>query len=165
MKRLVRCICVAMLGVAVALATDVPARSADEMQRHPGFDRDVIPGGGGGAAVERPPPPGQRVTTYITLLPEREWTHVDGRTIRARLIAFEDHVVEVAHDEEAGREATPPAGRPTVVKDGKVRLLVGGRQPSEISLDLLSKEDQEEVARVKTAVENLPVPGRPGDGE
>lgn len=163
MNRQVRGICVATLGVAAALAVvaDLPARSAEEMQRHPGFDRDVIPGGGGGAAVERPPPPGQRVTTYITLLPEREWTHVDGRTIRARLIAFEDHVVEVAHDEEAG-EAPPPAGRPTVVKDGKVRLLVGGRSPSEISLNLLSKDDQEEVARVKTAVENLPVPGRPG---
>lgn len=72
-----------------------------------------------------------------------------------KLIAHEDIVVELAPGQEA--VAAKPVERPTVVKDGKVRLLVGKR-PTAVALDQLSSDDQTEVRRIEKTLAPAPPP-------
>jgi hypothetical protein len=114
-------------------------------------------GGNGGAAVGLVTPPKPepvvRMTTYVSLTPPRQWTSNDGKPILAKLIAFEDLVVETTQAAAATAQPQMPklTGKPTVVKDGKVRLLKD-KQPFEVPLERLSKPDQEFVEKLKTAV-------------
>ena len=90
-----------------------------------------------------------RHTTRMLLSQSRVWTSNDGKPVEARLIAFEDMVVEVP--EGAPAPEPPPAPKnPTVVRDRKVRLLVNNK-PMEVPLSRLSQADQEFVEQIRKA--------------
>jgi hypothetical protein len=87
---------------------------------------------------------------YIALSSPRQWTSSEGKPLLAKLIAFEDLKTESIK----GEPAPPPpklTGKPTVISNGKVRLLVD-QKPYEIALDKLSAADREFVDNVKQSV-------------
>lgn len=95
-----------------------------------------------------------RTTTYIALGDARQWRSTDGKSVLGKLIAFEDIVVET----QSGSGAKPaPADQrampdnPTVVRDGKARLLIDNK-PFEVPLERLSEDDRKLVASIRDAV-------------
>ena len=87
-----------------------------------------------------------RAVTYIVLGDLRQWASADGRTIEAKLIAFEDLVLE---SKKGAAAAMPePPKHPTVVRDGTIRLSVN-RKPAVIELSKLGVADQEYVEKVR----------------
>lgn len=113
------------------------------------------PIGGGvnpGAAVDSGTTanPNVRHVTYIVLYEYRMWTSTEGKPLEAKLIAFEDLVVEAPKDAAEPVMPTPPA-HPTVTREGKIRLLVG-KKPVEIALDRLSQADREFIDQMKAAL-------------
>ncbi len=120
-----------------------------------------IRGSGGGAntadvnVTPVPPPPTViRTVTYYSLSHSRQWTSADGKALVGKLIAFEEHVVETVKGIPESPTPAPVAlpSPPTVIRDGKVRLLVNN-QPYELPLTRLTKEDQEfiNVAKIGTS--------------
>jgi hypothetical protein len=95
-----------------------------------------------------------RTTTYIVLSGARQWTNTEGKPLLAKLIAFEDMTTETTKSAAAaaGASAVPITGKPTVVRDGKVRLYAD-KKPYEVPLDKLSAADQAFVETVKRGVE------------
>lgn len=91
-----------------------------------------------------------RYTTYVVLFDSRWWTNREGKPLEAKLIAFEDLVGEAAKGSPEPKMSAPPA-HPTVVRDGRIRLLVN-RKPVEVALASLSQQDQEFVAQVQEAL-------------
>ena len=89
-----------------------------------------------------------RYTTHIALSQPRQWQSADGKSLLGSLIAFEDLTAETVKGAPAPT-FTPPAN-PTVVKDGKARLMVN-QKPYEIALDRLSQPDQEFIENIRTA--------------
>lgn len=86
-----------------------------------------------------------RQVTYFVLSEARPWTSADGKPVSGKLIAFENLVVEMNN----GAETTPePPRHPTVVKDGKIRLLVQ-QKPFEVPVARLSEPDQQFIARIR----------------
>lgn len=101
------------------------------------------------------PDPMVHTTTYIVLSGARQWTNHDGKPLLAKLIAFEDvtTVTKQSAATSGGASAAPPiTGKPTVVRDGKVRLYAD-KKPYEVPLDKLSAADQAFVETVKRGVE------------
>jgi hypothetical protein len=94
--------------------------------------------------------PATRYVSYIVLFDGRLWTSTEGKPLAAKLIAFEDLVVEAP---KATAEPTipQPTSRPTVVRSGKVRLLVDGK-PTQVALDRLSQSDRDFVAQIQAAI-------------
>lgn len=110
-------------------------------------------GGGTSGGVQILPreekPKTLRHTTRMLLSQSRVWTSNDGKPVEARLIAFEDMVVEVP--EGAPAPEPPPAPKhPTVIRDGKARLLVNNK-PMEVALSRLSQADQDFVEQIRKA--------------
>ena len=119
--------------------------------------RDVGSGTGTTAGISTAPKPEPviRTTTYIVLAPARQWTNNEGKPLLAKLIAFEDITTETTKSAAAANPNLPPpilSGKPTVIRDGKVRLMADNN-PYEVPLDKLSAADQEFVKTVKRAVE------------
>jgi len=112
------------------------------------LDREIIPQDTASVVPPKPGPQKYRVTTYITLTEERAWTNLEGKTLRGKLIAFEDMVVETTANRPP--PAVSPPAHPTVMKDGKVRILIN-RKPFVIAADTLSLADQDEIRRIKFA--------------
>lgn len=100
-----------------------------------------------------------RYTTHVVLADARQWTSADGRTLQAKLIAFEDLVVETPKGAPQPAAAAPPATI-TVIRDGKIRL-VSTQKPFELALDRLSQDDREFVARISAAHAKKPLPTPP----
>lgn len=98
-----------------------------------------------------------KTITYITLSEARQWTSSDGKTLLAKIIAFEDIVTESADKSEAQQTATMPTTTPTLIKDGKIRLLVN-RKPFELALDKLSQPDRDFVENLRSAIQKKAVP-------
>lgn len=87
-----------------------------------------------------------RAVTHVVLGDQRQWASADGRTIDAKLIAFEDLVLE---SKKGVAPAMPdPPTHPTVVRDGKIRLSVN-QKPVVIALSKLSVADQEYVEKIR----------------
>ncbi|MEZ0275102.1 MAG: hypothetical protein ACAH88_09370 [Roseimicrobium sp.] len=116
--------------------------------------------GGGSASIgpsiapAAPQPSIVRTTTYFALSDSRQWTSSDGKPLLAKLVAFEDIVIETqGNQSQAATPAPPPAmpTNPTVVRDGKVRLL-SGKAPYEVPLDRLSQPDRDFIEGIRTAV-------------
>lgn len=144
------------LGLICALSAACPVGGQSVSGGGPrSLDRDAIPGGSSGATVKPPPPPVRRATTYVTLSPERVWKNNEGKEVTGKLIAHEDIVVELAPGQEA--VAAKPVERPTVIKDGKIRLLVANR-PTAVALERLSTEDQAEIRRIEKSLAPSPTP-------
>lgn len=111
--------------------------------------------GGGTGGVEVIPkdegPQKVRYTTHVVLTESRVWTSADGKPLEAKLLAFEDLVVEAV--EGAPQPALPdPPKHPTVVRGDKVRLLVG-KKPVEVPLARLSQPDRDFIERIRRAKE------------
>ncbi len=128
--------------------------------------RSVSGGGSTGTAsvgvlAPKPQPP-VRTKTYIALGDARQWKSRDGKSLLGKLIAFEDFVVEtkIENGSQAAPVAPPPMPeRPTVVRDGKARLLID-HKPFEVALDRLCDEDRKLVETIRDAV-NAKAGGKP----
>ncbi|CAN5912320.1 hypothetical protein BH11VER1_BH11VER1_18450 [soil metagenome] len=119
-----------------------------------------ISGGGSASVGVVPQAPVKTIVktiTYITLSEARQWTSSDGKTLLAKIIAFEDIVTESADKSEAQQTATMPTTTPTLIKDGKIRLLVN-RKPFELALDKLSQPDRDFVENLRSAIQKKAVP-------
>lgn len=105
-----------------------------------------------GAKIERPAESGNvRYVSHIVLHASRIWLSTDGKPVTAKLIAFEDMIVEAPKGASEPPMPEPPA-KPTVVKEGKVRLLVE-RKAYEVPLDRLVPGDQELIEGIRSAIE------------
>jgi hypothetical protein len=94
--------------------------------------------------------PNVRYVTHIVLYQNRYWTSTEGKPLEAKLIAFEDLVAEVPKGGTEPAISSPPTN-PTVVRDGKIRLLVD-KKPVELALDRLSQQDREFIDQMKEAL-------------
>ncbi|MEI6675716.1 MAG: hypothetical protein WCO57_11115 [Verrucomicrobiota bacterium] len=90
-----------------------------------------------------------RYTTHVVLADSRQWTSTDGKTLQAKWIAFEDLVVESTQGAAKPTPPVPPAN-PTLVRDGKIRL-IGTQKPFELALDRLSQADRDFVEQYRAA--------------
>ncbi len=113
------------------------------------------PIGGGvspGAIVEpeKDAKPSVRYVTHIVIHDYRMWSNTEGKPLEAKLIAFEDLVAEAPKGAEEPKFPAPPA-KPTVTRNGKIRLLVG-KKPVEVALEKLSLADREFVALLEAAI-------------
>jgi len=111
--------------------------------------------GGGvdpGAAIESQTTenPNVRYVTHIVLYQNRWWTNTEGKLVEAKLIAFEDQVADAPKGAAEPKFSAPPS-QPTVVRDGKVRLLVS-QKPVELALEKLSPQDREFVEQIRAAI-------------
>lgn len=141
-----------LAAIAVAHGQVVPTTPSK-------FTTRTIGGGGGNgsATVGLAPAPSQakivRTVTYIALGESRQWKSTDGKTLVGRLIAFEDLVVEskIEGNAKPTPAAPPPMPeKPTVVREGKARLLVDNK-PYEVPLDRLVEEDRQVISSVRDA--------------
>lgn len=118
------------------------------------FETRTINGssGSGGVSINNTTKPAAptktKLTSYFMLGEPRQWKSTDGRSLLGTIITFEESVIEFdAANPAAAREAVekaPPAKlpeKPTLIRDGKVRLLVN-KKPVEVPLDLLSDADR-----------------------
>lgn len=121
------------------------------------FDTRTVNGSGGNASVNinntpKPAPPTKtKLTSYFLLGEPRQWKSTDGRSLLGAIITFEESVIEFdAANPAAAREAVakaPPAkmpAKPTLIREGKIRLLVN-QNPVEVPLERLSDEDRKHV--------------------
>lgn len=117
-------------------------------------------GGNGGVSVNAvAPPPATtkaKLVSYFSLSDVRQWKSTDGRSLMGSIIAFEDAVVEIdAANPAAAREAAMKApaatlpAKPTLIRDGKVRLLVN-QKPVEVPLERLSDENRKFVEELQS---------------
>lgn len=90
-----------------------------------------------------------RYTTHLVLSDARQWTSTDGKTLQAKLIAFEDIVVETPKGAAQPPAPTPPPTL-TVIRAGKIRL-VSNQKVFELALERLSRGDRDFVELVSTS--------------
>jgi hypothetical protein len=121
------------------------------------FETRTINGSGGNNGVSinttaKPAPPTKTtLTSYFIVGEPRQWKSTDGRSLLGTIIIFEDAVIEFeAATPAAAREAVEKAptpkmpDKPTLIRDGKIRLLVN-QKPVEVPLERLSAEDRQYV--------------------
>lgn len=117
------------------------------------FNNRPIGGGGSGTAGIRVEPKRSgkvKYTTHIILSDTRTWTSSEGKPLEAKLLAFEDLVVEVP--EGAAQPASPkPPPHPTVVRNDKIRLLPANNKPTEVALTRFSQKDRDFVEQLRKA--------------
>lgn len=143
-----------VLGFASGASSqlEIPARNPSDPQR---FTTRTTGGiASGGTSVAPPSPPKVRTTTHLVLTESRPWTNTEGKALVGRLIAFEDLVTEVEPGAAPAKPPIPPE-HPTVVKGGRVRLLVGAKA-CEILLDRLSVDDRKVVDEVSRRYDASP---------
>lgn len=152
MKAIVLCL---TLAVTAGAQVVVPATPTKFAKKNLGTSISTNGGSSAGIGLSKPDAPTiMRYTTYWSLSEVRQWTSTDGRPLVAKLIAFEDSVVEQIKGQPA--PAAPKfEGKPTVVLNGKVRLMAN-QKPYEVALDKLSEKDRELVEGIRTAVEKAP---------
>ena len=108
-------------------------------------------GSSGGVSIVTPDPPADtkvRHTTHIVLAESRQWTSTDGKTLQARLLAFEDLVVETPKGAQPAAPVLP--ANVTVIRVGKIRL-ASEQKPFELALERLSQADRDFVESVNAA--------------
>ena len=92
-----------------------------------------------------------RYITHIVLSESHIWSSTDGKILTGKLIAFEDLVTETPQGAAAPVTPAPPA-HPTMIRDGKVRLLVN-QKAVEIPLERIGEADRELIANIKAALD------------
>ena len=113
--------------------------------------------GGGGEVVPKDQASKKaRYITHVVLSDSHIWSSTDGKILTGKLIAFEDMVVETPQGAAAPVTPTPPA-HPTVIRDGKVRLLVN-QKAVEIPMDRIGEADRELITNIKAAIEKKAAP-------
>jgi hypothetical protein len=138
----------ATLFCADALAQVVPTTPKKFSNRITGSQSNMEDGGVS-VAAPAPTPPVTTTITYVTLSPARQWLSSDGKSLLGKLIAFEDFRVQTTGKAAAPMPDMPK--NPTVVRDGKARLLVNGK-PFEIALDRLSEADRQFVEGIRAGL-------------
>lgn len=121
-----------------------------------------IAGGGSASVGVVPKAPEKTIvktTTYITLSEARQWTSNEGKPLLAKLIAFEDIVTESTDQPDANQTAMMPTTAPTLIKEGKIRLLVN-RKPFELPLNKLSETDRNYVENLRSAMQKKAAPAK-----
>ena len=103
------------------------------------------------ASAPKPKETLYRQVTYITLSPARQWKSNDGKSLLGKLIAFEDIVVETKSTVPDRNAAPAMPAKITVVRDGKVRLMVESKA-YEVALDRLGDDERKFVTQIQTAV-------------
>lgn len=98
-------------------------------------------------------------TTHIVLADSRQWTSTDGKTLQAKMIAFEDIVVETPKGAAQPPVPAPPATL-TVIRGGKIRL-VSTQKPFELALSRLSQDDRDFVERIRAVHAKKPASPAP----
>ncbi len=91
-----------------------------------------------------------RYITHVALSESRIWSSTDGKILTGRLIAFEDLVVETPQG-AAAPVVPPPPSRPTLIRDGKVRLLVN-QKAVEVPLERIGEADREYINNIQAAL-------------
>jgi len=151
MKFLLTTSFIGIIGLSPVLAQlDLPANPMVTPKK---FTTRPIGGGvnpGAEVEPEKTAPPTVRYTTHIVLYPYRMWSSTEGKPLEAGLIAFEDLVAEAPKGSVEPVMPQPPAN-PTLIRDGKIRLLVK-QKPIEIPLDRLSQADREFIDQMKVAL-------------
>ena len=127
--------------------------------------RPIGSGTTGGAILTpggKRPPQKIRYTVHLILSELRQWTSADGKTMHAKLIAFEDLVAETPKGVDEPTVSDPPA-HPTVVRDGKVRLVFNNskKKPFLLPLNRLSQPDREFIEKTRLAHAKKPTPPSP----
>lgn len=93
----------------------------------------------GGATITTPKAsPLKKATkkiTYLALTDDKAWINTEGKTIKARLIAFDS----------GDKEKFIP---PTIIKDNNVRMLIGTKAYV-FSLEKLKEENRKEILNLK----------------
>jgi hypothetical protein len=126
--------------------------------------RDIGDSGKATVDVQPAPDPPRKIreVTYVVLSPQRQFTSTDGKNLLGKLIAFDQKVVERTEQQSNNSNpaaetttTTPPSNKPTVVKDGKVRLLVNSKV-FELPLTRLSTEDRKFIEDLRQKVEAKP---------
>ncbi|MBX3740279.1 MAG: hypothetical protein KF712_04765 [Akkermansiaceae bacterium] len=121
--------------------------------------REVGGGAEPGAKVESPAESGMaRYVTHVVLYDTRFWTSVEGKPLAGKLIAFEDLVVTAPKGAPMPPMPAPPS-KPTIVRDGSVRLLVE-KKPVVVSLERLSWQDRELIDGIQAALDRKEEQGR-----
>ena len=107
---------------------------------------DAASGGSGVNAVPTRPQTVVKTTTHIVLGEARQWKMSDGKSYIGKLIAFEDIVM-------MGNAAAAPVvpKNPTVVRDGKARLLVDAKAYV-VPLQSLGEEERKFIEEVRVAI-------------
>ena len=149
----------ALGGITMASAqTDFPGNPLVGPKKY--TTRSVGGGADPGASLETPSEqqPAARYVTHIVLYDTRFWTSADGKPLSAKLIAFEDLVAEASKGGAEPKMPSPPA-RPTVIRNGRIRLLVE-KKPVEIALERLSLQDREFVGQIEAAITKKAAKGR-----
>ena len=87
------------------------------------------------------------VIQYVTVTPLQDWTNVDGKTVKARILAF----------------SAPPAGKDgpiEVIREGKIRMLIpGNSKPVDYPLAQLTRNHRDEIEQIaKAAAKGPPKP-------
>lgn len=133
-----------LAATAPMLAQVVPSTPRRPITRGTGGNLD-----GGGVTVDpkQKEPKKVRFVTHVVLSTTRTWHSANGRTLEGKLIAFEGMVSETPVGGAAPRAPEPPKS-PTVVRDGKVRLLVG-KKAFEVPRSRLLKVDQDFIEQVR----------------
>jgi len=144
----------ALLCIQPALAQmDIP-RNPMVTPAHPkGFKTRSVGGGVNSGATVDPGPnttPTTRYVAHIVLHDYRMWSNTEGKPLEAKLIAFEDLTAEAPEGSEPVMPK-PPAN-PTLIRSGKIRLLVN-KKPVEVALEKLSLEDREFIHQMKAALD------------
>ena len=109
--------------------------------------------GGGmdtGTKVDAPKEAKARYVTHVVLFEKRFWQNTEGKPLEAKLLAFEDLTAEGVKGGPPPAMPTPPA-KPTVVRDGKIRLLVN-QKPVLVALASLSTADQEFIRDIQASL-------------
>lgn len=98
------------------------------------------------------PKPTVREISYITLSDSRQWTSSDGKAIIGKLIAYEQTEQTLPANQGTTTTAAPvlPA-RPTLIRQGQVRLLVQ-QKAFELPLDRLSQADRDFIQALDAAI-------------
>ena len=84
--------------------------------------------------------------TYLTLSPLQQWTSTDGKSRMGKLIAWEETIT--TGPVPVAATAPPITTRPTVIKDGKARLLIDNKA-YEVPLDRLDPAAQKFIQQLQ----------------
>lgn len=145
-------LCVVLGLVAVASAQVVPTTPTKFGQRAMGSSTS----GNGSASLglspaAANPQPVVKQISYVALSESRQWTSNDGKSLIGKLIAFEQMEEVLAKGQAPSTAAPKLPARPTVIREGKARLLVE-QKPFELPLERLSEADQTFVRELDAAI-------------
>jgi hypothetical protein len=145
------------LGVHLLHAQVVPSTPTKFGKRGVGALTD----GGGSATMGlspqgAKPQPVVREIQYITLSDARQWTSTDGKALVGKLLAFEQTEQVLPAGQAATTTTTTTAApvlpaRPTLIRNGQVRLLVQ-QKAFALPLERLSQADQDFIQALDAAI-------------